>query len=215
MSDLLTEIKEDIKNEKFALLWKQYGNYIIICAILVVIFTAANTWWQSHMRAKYEENGNELYNAINLESQGNDKAAIEKYDEIMKYSSSSYYALAAIKKAALQNKEGNKKDAIDTYKQVKDKAGIPEELKDLAELLYIYNLINDGVATGEIEGQLEKISKEGKPYRFSAMELFAYKKFESGDSAKAKEFFQKIVSDNTAPEGIKTRSSEMLAIIDG
>ncbi len=53
----------------------------------------------------------------------------------------------------------------------------------------------------------------GSTWRHSALEILGSLAHRSGDIARAKELFQRIVDDREAPQGARTRASEMLAII--
>ena len=47
------------------------------------------------------------------------------------------------------------------------------------------------------------------------MELSALLAQRTGDGAKAKEYYTKLADDLTAPQGMRARATEMLAIIGG
>lgn len=54
MSDIFTEVDEDLRRDRALRLWKQYGNYLIGAAVVVAAATAGYVAWQDYSRKQAE-----------------------------------------------------------------------------------------------------------------------------------------------------------------
>ena len=54
MSDIIQEIDEDIRKERYQRLWKQYGVYLIALCAVVVLGTAGYKGWQAYSTVQLE-----------------------------------------------------------------------------------------------------------------------------------------------------------------
>ena len=48
MTDIFREVEEDVRRERFEKLWKQYGDYAIALAAVIVIAIAGYKFWQRY-----------------------------------------------------------------------------------------------------------------------------------------------------------------------
>ena len=62
-------------------------------------------------------------------------------------------------------------------------------------------------------GKVEELAAPTSPVRFSAREILGLAAYKAGDYAKAKDWMQKIVDDNDAPAGARTRARMVLGMI--
>ena len=46
MTDIFREVEEDVRRERFEKLWKQYGDYVVALAALLVIGAAGYQLWR-------------------------------------------------------------------------------------------------------------------------------------------------------------------------
>ena len=55
MSDIFTEVDEEVRREQLKKLWERYGNYVIAAAFAVILGVAAYRgyeWWQDKKAAE-------------------------------------------------------------------------------------------------------------------------------------------------------------------
>ncbi|HKX10546.1 MAG TPA: hypothetical protein VJN67_20270 [Stellaceae bacterium] len=57
MSDIFQEVDEELRHDKWLQLWKQYQNYIIGVAVLIVVATAVVTYWKYYDQQQREAEG--------------------------------------------------------------------------------------------------------------------------------------------------------------
>ncbi len=211
--EILDEIKEDLKDEKYAQLWEKYGSYVIAAVLGIIVATSGSVWWKSHSLAKYEAAGSTIYEIIMTDEKLMDfKKAINKYSSVIEKDSPEYSAIAGLRKAAISIKDGKAEDALKVYIQVTENSNAPIEMRELASLLYIYNSKN---ANEDVDKQLEEVSKNDSIFKYSALEILAVNKISEGNKKAAKEALELIINDSKAPLNIVERSREMLSIIDG
>lgn len=219
MSDLFDEIKEDLTREKYAIIWQKYGNYFIGAAIAALILTGFGVVWKNHTSSNYASYSDALYEA----NKSPETEAIKKYDDIIANANGTYKAIAGLRKAAILLKDSKNQDALDTYKKVIETSGVPQELKDVAKLLYISvssNLAidnkeyNDAAAKEYLQ---ENIGGSGI-FKYSVLEITAFQEIHNHNYTKAKDIFNNLIESPETPLNIKTRAREMLetiANIDG
>lgn len=214
MPDLLDEIKDDLFREKYSLLWEKYGNYIIGAALAAIILTGFGVAGNKYMNSRYESYSDALYEADT--AQGED--AIKKYDGLMENGNGTYKAIAGLRKAALLLKDSKNPEALAVYKKVIEESGGPKELKDVAKLLYISVSSNLAVGNKEYNDAdakkyLEENSKGNNVFKYSSMEIEAFKEIDNNNYTKAKDIFSKLVENPEAPANIKNRAREMIDAI--
>ena len=65
------EVEEEVRKERYEKLWKQYGNYIIVAAALIVAAVAAFQAWQRYDQARRERVSDQFQQATQLAASGN------------------------------------------------------------------------------------------------------------------------------------------------
>jgi len=211
VSDLFDEIKEDVRKEKYALLWEKFGNYVLGACLSIVLITAGVVSWKGYSKGVSEEQGSKLFFAEREVENDNIEAAYAIYDELINEGRAEYASIAGLKKAALLVDEGRKDEASLLYQKISDISGAPIEIKELAGLLYIYSLDNEGAELSE--QTIEKLSKKKHPWRFSAAEFSAFRALKENNNDEAKELFNALLGDPLTPPGIRKRSQNMIDAI--
>lgn len=214
MADLVDELKEDIMHEKYAKLWQDFGSYIIAAAIAVVLSTAGFVWWKSHNVASLEAKGSELYKAHVSELRGDIEGSRKIYENLLNDGSGSYSAIAGLRDAAILAGKGDSAGAIEIYGKIAADSSVPVEIKELAELLYLYDSISSGNNNSDIIARIENLSNSGMVFAASAKELLAFIKLQSGDNAAAIELFKALRDGVGTPYNMQDRAAEMLSYMN-
>ena len=82
MSDLLSEIKEDIAKDRLNNIWQKGKYYIVALALSIILFTIIFNWHQSKQIAEQKIIGNEYYKIV---FQHNSKLTIDEQIQIYVY----------------------------------------------------------------------------------------------------------------------------------
>lgn len=214
MADIFNEIDEDVRRERYEQLWKRYGNYVIGAALLVVLATAGAVGWREYTNRQNEAQALRFLNALELAQKGDDAGARAAFASLAGDAGAGYATLARLQEAGLLAKAGDTAGAAKVYEQIAADGRVDQVFREFATVL----LVQDQVATGEparLTQMLAPLMNDKSPWRHSATELSALLAQRTGDKAKAKEFYAKLADDLTAPQGMRARASEMLAIIGG
>jgi len=216
VADIIDEIQQDIKDERFVKLWKEYGNYAIGLAVAVVLGTAGSVWWKDSVNAKSEAQGSKLFAAVVQTQEGKTAEALDAYSSVEQEGTPVAVAIASLKRASLLVQEGEIEDAIAVYDQVSKSQKAPSEFKELADLLYLNTLINSSSFDKEVdvEARLENLTRQGAPWRYSALELSAFYAFGKGDKKRAGELFESLAKEELAPVRIRDRANELISAIN-
>ncbi len=214
MGDIFREIDEELRQDKFQKLWREYGRYVIAGAVVIVLAVAGVSGWRQYQKSLRLADGASFAAARALSSDGKTEDAASLFASLGRESGTSYGTLARFHEAALSARKGDSEAAIGLYDALAADTGIDAAFRDLATILSASVQANgsssDVVA---ISSQLQSLIDAGGTWRHSALEILGTLAHRSGDITKAKEIFKRIVDDVEAPRGLRMRAAQMLAII--
>ena len=214
MGDIFREIDEELRQEKFQKLWREYGRYVIGGAVAVVVAVAGVSGWQQYQDSQRLADGARFAAAKALSDDGKTRDAAALFASLARESGTSYGTLARFHEAALSARQGDTGAALSLYDALAADSGVDAPFRDLATILAA-SLRADGSSpdTAGITARLEPLIDAGGTWRHSALEILGTLAHRSGDIAKAKELFERIVDDIEAPRGVRARAAQMLAIM--
>ena len=216
MADILDEIKEDLKYERYAYLWKKYGTVIIGIPVVIVLVTAINVWYQQHQRTLSYHQGSQLFKAAQYEGAGNLTESQKLYQDIIAGKASNVAAIAAVHQAIALAKSGKADEANQLFLKASQQTSYPQEFRELAELMSVYFAVQhapEHTKDDAIIARLTALSADKKIWRYNAQELLAFYWFNSGDVEKAKQGFEALKNAQDVPASLRQRAEEMLAVI--
>jgi hypothetical protein len=214
LADIFQEIDEDIRRDRLQQLWKRYGNYVVGAALLLVLGTAAVVGWREYQDRQNQAQAQRFLAAMDQATRGEDAAAREGFAKLAAEAGMGYATLARLQEAALLAKGGDTAGAARTYEQIAADSRADQVFRDLATIM----IVQDTIAAGDpakLAQLLAPLMNEKNPWRHSATELSALLAQRAGDQAKAKELYTKLADDLTAPQNMRARATEMLAILGG
>ena len=194
MSDLLEEIKEDVREEQLAKFWKSYGNWVIGGIIAILAGTAMSISWQNWKASQLEEYSQKFNGALN--SERSDQAqALVVFEELAK-TSTGYAVLSKYRLANLAFRAGDVAGASGHLKAVEDMSFADDVYRDLATLMRIsMNILGDDKEA--MLKQLEGLTGQKNPLHPLALELKGVLLMEKGDQALAHDVFKNLLSAQT------------------
>lgn len=214
MSDIFQEIDEDLRRDRLTGLWKRYGNFVAAAAALVVLGTAGIVGWREYRERQNKAQADVFIKAMEQVEAGEAAAAKAAFGQLAKDAGAGYAMLARLQQAALLAKGGDSAGAVKLYEEIAADGRVEQALRDLAVLLIAQNTI-DSADPAQLAQRLSSLAQEKNPWRHTAMELQALLAKRAGDTAKAKEIYTKLADDLSAPQGLRARAAEMLAILGG
>jgi len=212
--NLFREIDEDIRQEKYAELWKKYGIYVIIAAVLMVGGVAGYQGWRTYDLNTRETASDRLIGAQELIPV--DPAAAEQtLLGIADDGPDGYAMLARFQSAALIGERGDRDLAAAAYWELSQQ-DIDPMYKDLAIILGTEQILAKTTAPSnpaELLERLEPVAAPGNAWRFSARELQGVIAWQTGDMERTRELFTGLAGNPSAPAGLRARANEILEVI--
>lgn len=208
---LLREIDDDLRHEKYAKLWKQYGAHVVAAAFLLVAGVAGYQGWRHYDINNREALGERFSDAMRLARDDGQADAANAFSGLAR-EGGGYSVLARLQEAALHAAGKDRAAAAAIYRELADDSGADAVYRDLAVVLGVLQEMEGGDSS-TLTLRLAPLTADANPWRHSAREISAVLAFSSGDRDKAVEIFTGLAKDSSAPEGIRARAGEMLAAI--
>jgi hypothetical protein len=212
LSDIFREVEEEVRRERFEKLWKQYGDYIIAGAFLVIIAIAAFELWQ-----RYEENqrlkaSETLIAAEQLADTGNFAQATPAFTIVAKSGPAGYAEMARLAQAAALLAAGQRVEAVQIYKSI---AADDRGVIGAVALVRAGWALADSAPRSDLETLLATLTDPTSPWRYSAREILAYADFHAGQLKQAQNEFRSLADDVGAPVPMRRRTAAMAAFLKG
>ena len=210
MSDVFREVDEEVRREQFAKLWDQYGTYVIAVAVLIAVVTAGFQWWTYSQERQRLERSERFLAALELVAEKPEEGLVA-LEELGAEGDDGYALLAQFRHAGLLVDQGKRQEAVAAYDAISSRGGDPL-LSGLAKIRAAQLLADTG-SSGDIRARIGSLTTDTNPWRFAARELLALMAFRDGDLVEARDAYQKLSLELSAPQGIKSRATDMLAAI--
>jgi hypothetical protein len=212
VSDIFQEVDEELRHDKWLQFWKQYQNYIIGLAALIVIATAAVTYWRHYDQQQREAEG--LHYVLALDDARSGKLA-EAADALSALAGGAHAGRAIVARfeaAALRARAGDQASAVATYDAIAKDGAVDQIYRDLATVLWGLHAV-DTIDPPVVVDRLAPVTTLDNPWHATALEVTAVVHLKTGDRAAAKADYQKIADDLTAPRGLRARAAQMVAAL--
>lgn len=211
MDDIFKEVDEELREERLTKIWKRIGPYVIGILSGTIIITSAVIGYREYDETQRQNWGVQFAEAMNLSEEGNWQESLDLFETLTEKTNLGYKTLSLFQAASLYAKNGNKEKALEIYQSLESKA-LDENFRDLATLMLIY-LQFDNADPEILEKRIEKLASKGNPWYYNAMELKGFLFAKQKNKEKQIEIFNILSKDNKAPEGVRTRANDMLAIL--
>lgn len=212
MDNFIEEVDEELKRERYQDLWRKYGRYLVGAVLLVVIAVAAVVGWRQYQTNLRIESGLEYVRAVELAAADKPAEALAAFRALGEDGTAGYRAFARFREAALHAEQGNEAAAAEQYDAIARDADTDPIFRNLALLLYALS-VADRAEPGALIERLEPLTAAQSPWRFSALEITALLKRRQGEVASAEAIYQRLADDPAAPQGVRARAAEFLAIL--
>jgi hypothetical protein len=212
VSDLFREAEDELRQETAENAAKRAAPFVIGAIVLAL---AAGGGWQFYQsqKAKGIDTASVSYNAAMTKLQAGDLAGGEAaLAEVAKSGPSGYAAQAILQRGAVLQEQGKAAEARvvfeDAAKSIKD-----VDLADLARLRAAY-IAADSETREQLSARLKPVIDRKGAFAPLAKELLAARAWEAGDGAAARTAYSVLQLDLNAPEGVRTRAGQAIAVID-
>lgn len=212
MSDIFREVDEDLRREQAKRLWKQYGNYVIAAAVVIIVAVAGYRGWQYWQARQAAATGDQFLAALQLADEGRQVEAEAALATIMAEGSGDYPVLARLMAASAKVAGGDATAAAAEFDAIAEDTATPVPLRDVARLRAAMALV-DTASFADIRARIEPLAASEQPYRNTAREILGLSAFRAGELDQAKSYFDAIAEDADAPGGMGQRVTMMLDLI--
>ena len=214
MGDIFREVDEELKQERYEKLWREYRWYIIGAAVVVVAAVAGWQAWNAYQTSQRHAEGQRFAAAAALLLDGKSTEAADAFGALAQDASSGYGILSRFYQASIASKAGNAVQSIEIYDRIAEDSSSPESMQGLATVLAALQALKvPSIGADTIRGKIQPMSAAGQPFRHVALEILALTAQREGDIEAARTNYRAIVDDPAAATGIRTRAAQMLNIL--
>jgi hypothetical protein len=170
--------------------------------------------WRSYDISVRSAEGGRFATAQRLAAEARHDEALNAFAALAADATAGYSLLARFQEAALLARTGDRDAAVAAYHEIAADTGVDVLYGDLAVVLAALQEA-DGPNLQAAIFRLAPITADDNPWRYSAREVSAVLALRMGEPAKARQLFDALATDSTAPQGVRSRAAEMLAVIGG
>jgi hypothetical protein len=212
MSDIIREVDEELRRERLANIWKNYGGYIAFAAFLIVAGTGG---WRGYeyYAGKQAEAASERYAAAQTLAADATKTdeAITAFKAIAADAPAAYKLLARFSAAAeLGQKEA--KEGATAFEAIANDTSVEPLMRELASIRGAA-LVVDSADVAEMQKRLAPALADSSAFRHSARELLALAHMRTGNQAEAQKLFLQLAFDPETPPGMRNRAQRLQATL--
>ncbi|MBU2533828.1 MAG: tetratricopeptide repeat protein [Alphaproteobacteria bacterium] len=209
---LIREIEEEVRREKLAKLWNQYGIWVFAGLAAIVVMVGGWQWYSAYQTDQAQKAGGQFQEAMSLLEGDKKSDGLKILEQIAAEGTPGYAALAQLRLGAAAREAGETEKALRHYQAVADNASADRLLRSFASL-QIASLKVDSGSWTEVQNRLNDLADETSPWRHSARELLGLAAYKHGKWAEAKEAYTSLMSDQDVPPDIRQRAQVAMALI--
>lgn len=181
MNDIITEINQELREERGKALWKKYGVYVIGFAVAVVVMVSGRQGLVAYQDSQRVNAANSYFAAISSDSNN-------ALSSIAAQGGEGYPLLAAFAEAG-RLAEAGADEAESAYLAIAQDSTIEQVYRDAATVMSVMNA-SAGTDTQTKINRIAGIAAEQGPWQHVAVELMIALYVEKGDLAEARNQLQ-------------------------
>lgn len=212
MSDIFSEVDEEVRRERLKKLWDQYGNHLIVLCVLIVASTAGWRGYEYYQAKQAAKAGAAFQAAAVLSAEGKNKEAEQAFAKLATSGTSSYRMLAKFREAA-ELSRSDAKAAVAIYDQLAADGSLGRVLQDLAAVR-AGALEVDTAPYSEVAQRLEPLTAADRAFRHSARSMLALAAWRAKDTAAMRKWSDMALADAETPAGTRGQIQMLLALSD-
>jgi hypothetical protein len=212
VSDIFSEVDEEVRRERLKKLWERYGIFLIAACVLLVAGVGGwrgYEWWEAKKAA---EAGAAFQAAATLSGEGKNKEAEEAFAKLASTGTASYRMLAKFREAA-EVARHDAKAAVASYDRLAADSSLGRELQDLAALRAGTILI-DTAPYSEVAQRLEPLTAPDRTFRHSARASLALAAWHAKDMTAMRKWSDMVLADAETPTNTRGQVQMLLALSD-
>lgn len=211
MSEIFSEIDEDLRRERLKKLWERYSIFIVIGAILIIASVGGWRGYEYLQAKQAAEAGSAFEAAVTLSEEGKHAEAEAAFTKIAGGTSKGYVGLAALR-AAAEAAARDPQAAAKLYDAISTNPGVPASEQDLGRIRAAA-LLMETEPYDAMRKRLEPAMGPDRTYRHSARELLSLSAWRANDVVAARQWLDMIGNDPQSPAGMRSRAEALQALL--
>lgn len=213
MTDLIDEIQEDLKEERYSKIVKRFAKIFSILSLVIVLITAVYVW-KEHASTRLQHQLSISFNkAIIASQEAKFDEAITFFDEVISHSHQQYAALAMLHKAAIFAKQNKFDKAEEVLKKIIYTKHFDVAFRELAQIILFGNKLSLGNVEEKDISEIVNLTKDSKTWQVSAQQLKALYDLKQGKLEDAQETLKNIIGLEQASRYSRDTATSILAVI--
>lgn len=213
MSDFLREIDDDLRRDRLAAFSRRFGPLIIAILVLGVIATGVWRYTEYRRLQSAQAAAASFETALTLAREGKAEEAGRAFAALAEGAPDGYRTLARLR-AAGELAARDPEQGLEAWRSLARDAALGPAFQDLARLRAGYILV-DRVPYAEALREIEPLASPQQAWRHSARELLGVAALKAGDADAASRWFDLILSDREAPQGVRQRAQGLSGLVRG
>lgn len=207
MTDIFQEVEEDVRRERYAQLWKQYGDYVIAAAAVIIVGVAAWQLWQRYQLNQRIEASNAYIMAVETQDPAKSAAAFAK---LAQTSPAGYATISRMQEANALLAAGEHDKATALYRSLMTQS---DPLFANVARLRLAWAEADTLSKPDMQTLVAPLTDPSNAFHFMANELLAYVDYRLGNLKASQSAYELLAKDPATPEGIKARATGMASFL--
>jgi hypothetical protein len=214
LTDIFTEVEEDLRRERAKRLWDRYGWIATAALLLVVLGTAGWQGWKWYQAREAAAAATRYLAAMQAAEANRTAEAAGDFATLLRDAPSGYRLLARFQEAAARARAGERDIALAMWDQLAADGATPQPYRDLAALMSVLHQADTGDPAA-LSARLAGLDRPDGAFRFSARELQAVLAERQGQRERAVSILRSLAEAPDAPMAMRSRAAETLGALTG
>lgn len=211
MSELFSEVDEELRREQLKKLWDRYSVFIVAGALLIIAAVGGWRGYEYLEAKKAAEAGAAFDAAATLADQNKHAEAEAAFTKLAGTAPAGYRTLSRLRAAAEAGQRDPQAD-VKLYDEVAADRSVPAEERDLAQVR-AGGLLLDSTTYDNMLQRLEPATAPGAAFRHSARELLALSAWRANNVTAARKWLDMISEDGQTPSGLRSRAEALQGLL--
>jgi hypothetical protein len=203
VTDIFSEVEEEVRKERWELLWKRYGNYVIAVAAAIIVGVGGYQAWEVYDLNRRNAASDSFNGALLAAQGGNLIQAETDFAAITADGPGGYALLSEFQAVRVELEQGKREEAIIRLRRLIDNA---DPMVNSPARLHLAWVIADTAPRDETETLIAPLEAADNPWRYVAAEISAYLDYRAGDWQAAAASYQALSIDPGTPQGTRQRA---------
>jgi hypothetical protein len=205
MADILDEIKQDIKEERFERSLVKYGPFFLIISLLIVATVAIYNFYKDYQEDFSLETGAVFYDAF----QDND---FEKYQQASQSGHEGYQILADLNQAALRYSREEYDEAVKSLVNITEERSYDKVYREASELAKVHIMIEQNAEYQDIISILDRLTLPETVFTNTAKEIKALYLINSDNKAEGLKILEELAFNDKVSQSARDRANKYLKL---